>query len=79
MYPEDHREPDRVCTGDRVTLHILVNPITETIVNAVHDDQLDGLRRFVKHHTEEQGQPLARIIVTGGKVKVIQAGDEVVG
>jgi hypothetical protein len=60
------------------TLHILINPDKEMIVNAVHDDQMrDGLKHFIRHHTNEQGQPLARIIVKkGSPIKVIQAGEE---
>ena len=34
------------------------------------------IRKFIKHFTKEEGRPLARIIVTEGKVKVIQAGEE---
>ncbi len=61
------------------TLHILINPDTETIINAVHDDQLQGekIRTFVKHHAEQEGRPLARVIVKkGAPVKIIQAGEE---
>ncbi len=61
------------------TLHILINPDKEMIVNAVHEDQLQGekIRTFVKHHTEQEGRPLARVIVKKGEpVKVIQAGEE---
>lgn len=61
------------------TLHILINPHTEKIVNAVHDDQLQGdsVRKFVKHHEREEGIPLARVIVRKDQlVKVIQAGEE---
>ena len=61
------------------TLHILINPHTEKIVNAVHDDQLQGdpIKKFVKHHTEQEGRALARVIVRKDQlVKVIQAGEE---
>jgi hypothetical protein len=61
------------------TLHILINPHTEKIVNAVHDDQLQGdpIKKFVKHHTNQEGIPLARVIVRKDQlVKVIQAGEE---
>jgi len=59
-----------------MTLHILVDPVDEHLVNTIRNP-LDGeIRRFVRHFTKEEGRPLARIIVTGGKVKVIQAGEE---
>lgn len=60
-----------------MSLHILVDPVDEHIVNALHNPNNDkDLRRFVKITTEQEGRPLARIIVTGGRVKVIQAGEE---
>lgn len=63
------------------TLHILVDTDKEMIVGALHEGQMDekrGVHRFVKHHTEQAGKPLARIIVKKGQpVKVIQAGEEV--
>lgn len=73
-----------VCTSKKEgegmsTLHILINPHTEHIVNAVHDDQLQGdsVKKFVKHHQEQEGRALARVIVKKGMpVKVIQAGEE---
>ena len=62
------------------TLHILIDPDTEKIVNAVHEGQMDeknGIKKFVKHHTEQEGRTLARVIVKkGSPVKVIQAGEE---
>lgn len=62
------------------TLHILINPEKELIVAAVHEGQMDptrGVRRFIKHHTEQEGRSLARVIVRAGSpVKVIQAGEE---
>jgi len=43
----------------------------------IHRNPLVGeIRKFIKHFTKEEGRPLARIIVTEGKVKVIQAGEE---
>ena len=59
-------------------LHILINPDSEKIVNAVHESsQMDSVKRFVKHHQQQEGQALARIIVKKGQpVKVIQAGEE---
>lgn len=62
------------------TLHILINPEKELIINAVHEGQMDeknGIKKFVKHHTEQEGRTLARVIVKkGSPVKVIQAGEE---
>lgn len=62
------------------TLHILIDPESETIVNILRIDEYTGLkdlRRFIKHHTAERGRPLARVIVKKGEpVKVIQAGEE---
>lgn len=61
------------------TLHILINPDRETIVHTIHDDQLRDrkLEGYLKLHRENEGQPLARIIVRKGHpVKVIQAGEE---
>ena len=62
------------------TLHILINPEKAHIVNAVKDYEPDpktGLRKYIKHHTEQEGRPLARVIVKQGEpVKVIQAGEE---
>ena len=62
------------------TLHILINPDSEQIVNAVHESQMDeknGIKKFVKHHQQQEGRTLARVIVKKGSlVKVIQAGEE---
>lgn len=60
-----------------MSLHILVDPADEHIVNVLHNPDNDkALRQFVRIHTLQEGRPLARIIVTGGRVKVIQAGEE---
>ncbi len=61
------------------TLHILINVEKAHIVNAVKDSALEknGLKGYIKHHQEQEGKPLARVIVkTGQPVKVIQAGEE---
>ena len=62
------------------TLHILINPEKAHIVNAVKDHVLDpktGLKRYIRHHQEQEGRALARVIVKqGSPVKVIQAGEE---
>jgi hypothetical protein len=62
------------------TLHILINTHTEKIVNAVHEHDMDGakgLKRYIRQHQEQEGRPLARVIVKNGQpVKVIQAGEE---
>lgn len=62
------------------TLHILIDTEKAHIVNAVKDTDLDGpggLKKYIKHHTEQAGHPLARAIVKQGlPVKVIQAGEE---
>ena len=61
------------------TLHILINVEKAHIVNAVKDSALEknGLKGYIKYHQEQEGKPLARVIVkTGQPVKVIQAGEE---
>lgn len=62
------------------TLHILINPHTEKIVNAVHEHDMDGakgLKGYIRHHVQQEGRSLARVIVKQGEpVKVIQAGEE---
>lgn len=62
------------------TLHILINPHTEKIVNAVHEHDMDGakgLKGYIRHHVQQEGTNLARVIVRQGQpVKVIQAGEE---
>ena len=61
------------------TLHILINTEKAHIVNAVKDSDLEknGLKGYIRHHQEQEGRALARVIVkTGQPVKVIQAGEE---
>ena len=59
-----------------MTLHILIDTVDEHIVNTHRNPLVGEIRKFIKHFTKEEGRPLARIIVTEGKVKVIQAGEE---
>lgn len=66
-------------SGGMTVLHILIDPDKAHIVNAVKDSDLEknGLKSFIRHHQEQEGRALARVIVkTGQPVKVIQAGEE---
>ena len=62
------------------TLHILINTEKAHIVNAVKDHEMDpknGLKKYILFHQEQEGKPLARVIVKAGQpVKVVQAGKE---